>query len=492
MPELKTHGKGLTISSSKTVDTDQTSGAMSREERWQKGKLLSTQIPWVSHAHLEHSRGSQDAIRLIQENDKGRLSFLLPIKYGRMAVSPLGFLRGSAITMAADLSRTPVSGIKAMLCGDAHLFNFGIFASPERRLIFDVNDFDECYVGPWEWDVKRLAVSAVLAGKQNGLETRDNRKLAKRVAKKYRKAITMFASMPTLDVWYHTIIAKDFVNSFSPSRKELEIMKRTLSKARTRTEEQTLQNLTEVRNGQRKFVDSAPLTLRIEDLLKSDLLTETEKVTVSKSDPEKAWLEYCRSLSSDKRQLLDRYHFVDDALRVVGVGSVGTRCFISLLEANSPDDAIILQQKEAGPSVLERYLPAGEFGYHAERVVMGQRLMQSASDIFLGWSHSPDTVDREYYWRQLKDLKGSIEISLLNKEGLENYLEFCSICLALGHARSGDPVEIAGYLDGGSLFDEAVADFSVAYAKWTEDNYREFLDEIKEGSIDALMPQDSQ
>jgi len=488
--ELKTREKDLTSFSSKAIVPDRTITFATREERWQKGKFLSAEIPWFSHACWEPPKGSQDPIRLIQENDEGKLSFLLPIKYGRMAVSPFAFLRGSAVTMASDLSSTSVSGIQTMLCGDAHLFNFGIFASPERRLIFDVNDFDECYVGPWEWDLKRLTVSAVLAGKQNGLEKGYTRKLAKRVAKRYRKSITAFAKMATLDVWYYTVVAKDFVNSFSASKKELKIMKRTLNKARTRTEEQTLQNLTETKNGRRRFVDAAPLTIRLDDLLKSDLLSEADKASVSRSDPQKAWLDYSASLSADKRKLLGRYHIVDTALRVVGVGSVGARCFISLLEANSPEDAVILQQKEAGPSVLERYLPAASFGNHAERVVMGQRLMQSVSDIFLGWSNSPDTAVPQYYWRQLKDLKGSIEVSLLNKEGLENYLEFCSICLALAHARSGDPVEIAGYLDGGSPFDEAVADFSVAYAKWTEQNYQRFLDDIKEGRIVALEPQD--
>ncbi len=400
-----------------------------------------------------------------------------------MATSSFAFLRGSAVVMAADLSNTPVSGIKTMLCGDAHLSNFGIFASPERKLIFNINDFDECYPGPWEWDLKRLAVSAVLAGKANGLKAEDNRKLAVRVAKKYRKSITSFAAMPTLDVWYYTFDAENLVNTFSASKKELNIMKKNLNKARTSTEEQTLENLTVTVNGQRQFINSPPLTIRTNDLLKSDLLIDEEKFKVSQNDLEKAWLEYVSSVPEERRKLLGRYHLVDTALRVAGVGSVGTRCYISLLEANSAEDALILQQKEACPSVLERYLPQEEFANHADRVVSGQRLMQSASDIFLGWSHSPIFADREYYWRQLKDKKGSIEVSLLDEDGLAKYLAACCNCLAHAHARSGDAVEIAGYLDEGSPFDEAIADFSVAYAEQTEGDYQELLNAISDGRI---------
>ncbi len=457
---------------------EQLIGTLSRDERWQKGKTLIKEIPWKSHAHWKRAKGSQNPICQIQENDKGRLPFLLPIKYGRMAVSSFAFFRGSAVVMAADLSKTPVSGITTMLCGDAHLSNFGIYASPERKLIFQINDFDECYPGPWEWDLKRLAVSAVLAGKANGLKTDVTRKLAERVAKKYRKSITTYAAMPTLDVWYSTFDAENLVKTFSTSKK---IMKKTVDKARTSTREQTLEKLTETVNGKRQFINSPPLTYRATELLKSNLFTEDQKSKVSRNDVEKAWLDYVSNVAADRRKLLGRYHVVDVALRVIGVGSVGTRCFIGLFEANSADDAIILQQKEAGPSVLERYLPPTEFANHAERVVLGQRLMQSASDIFLGWSHAA----RAYYWRQLKDMKGSIDVASLDEDGLGDYLAACSTCLALAHARSGDGVEIAGYLDGGSPFDEAIADFSVAYAEQAEGDYQELLEAIKDGRIVA-------
>jgi len=474
--------------SSNIPSLEKTNKVTSCKERWQKGKELIREIPWESHAYWERPKSSQDTFELIKQNDMGKLSFLLAVKYGRMATSPFAFLRGSAAVMAADLSSTPVSGIETMLCGDAHLSNFGIFGSPEGKVIFDVNDFDESYPGPWEWDLKRLAVSAVLAGKQNGLKAEVNSKLAKRVARKYRNAITSFAKMQTLDVWDYTTAAKGFVNTFSASKKELKIMKKTLQKARTTTEEQTIKNLTNIKNGQRRFVDAKPLSIRLEDLPNSNFFSDSEKTEVLKNNPENAWHEYVNSLAQDKRTLLDRYHFVDSAFRVVGVGSVGTRCFISLLEANSQDDEIVLQQKEARASVLEPYLSPGKFTNHAERVVVGQRLLQSSSDIFLGWSHGAVSPEPEYYWRRLKDMKGSIEVSLLNREGLEDYLEACSVCLAHAHARSGDPIEIAGYLDEGSPFDDAIADFSVAYAKTTESDYKELLNGIKTGKINAENP----
>jgi uncharacterized protein (DUF2252 family) len=299
-----------------------------------------------------------------------------------MAASAFAYLRGSAAVMAADLTSTPVTGIKTMLCGDAHLYNFGVFASPERKLIFDINDFDECYPGPWEWDLKRLATSAVIAGKENGFKPEDNRELAKYVAKKYRKAITTFASMLTLDVWYSFVDAEKLLKAFHNSKKESKILKKTIKKAHTRTEEQSLEKYTEIVDCQRQFINNPPLMVRLTDVPESNVLSE--KVQVLRNDLERAWLEYVGSVEINRRELLSRYHIVDAALRVVGVGSVGTRCFVALLEADSIDDEIVLQQKEAEPSVLEPYLPQQEFANHADRVVTGQRLMQSASDTFLG------------------------------------------------------------------------------------------------------------
>jgi uncharacterized protein (DUF2252 family) len=370
-----------------------------------------------------------------------------------------------------------------MLCGDAHLSNFGIFASPERKLIFDVNDFDECYPGPWEWDLKRLATSAVIAGKDNGFKPEDNRELAKHVAKKYRKAITMFAGMLTLDLWYYYVDAENVLKAFRNSKKESKIFKKAIKKALSRIEEQSLEKFTEIVDGQRRFVNNPPLMVRLTEVPESDAVAND--VQLVRYDLEKAWLEYVTSVEIDRRALLSRYHIVDAALRVVGVGSVGTRCFTALLEANSIDDEIVLQQKEADASVLEPYLPKQEFANHADRVVTGQRLMQSASDIFLGSSRGFASSGRNYYWRQLRDMKGSIDVSLLDTKGLKDYLACCSYCLALAHARSGDVAGISGYLDDGKPFDEAIANFSVSYAEQTEHDYHALLDAIKAGSIIA-------
>jgi uncharacterized protein (DUF2252 family) len=385
--------------------------------------------------------------------------------------------------MVADFTNTPITGIKTMLSGDAHLSNFGIFASPERKLIFGIIDFDECYPGPWEWDLKRLAVSAVVAGRVNGFKPEDNRELAKHVAKKYRKAITTFAGMETLDLWYYYVDAEKLLKAFCNSKKELKILKKAIKKARGRTEEQSLERFTEIVDGQRRFVNNPPLLVRLTDVPESNAVAND--IQVVRNDLEKAWLEYVSSVEIDRRALLSRYHMVDAALRVVGVGSVGTRCFVALLEANSIDDEIVLQQKEADASVLEPYLPQQEFANHADRVVIGQRLMQSASDIFLGRSRGFASSGHEYYWRQLRDMKGSIDASLLDVKGLKDYLARCSYCLALAHARSGDVAAISGYLDNGKPFDEAIANFSVSYAEQTEHDYHALLDAIKAGRIIA-------
>jgi uncharacterized protein (DUF2252 family) len=400
-----------------------------------------------------------------------------------MAASAFAFLKGSAAVMAADLTSTPVTGIRTMLSGDAHLSNFGIFASPERKLIFDVNDFDECYPGPWEWDLKRLAASAVVAGQDRGFKLEDCHELAKYVAKKYRKAITKFAGMLTLDLWYCYVDAERLLKAFSNSKKESKILKKVVKKARASTEEQSLEKFTEILEGQRRFVNNPPLMVRLTDVLESNAVAE--KVEVVRNDLEKAWLEYVSSVEISRRELLSRYHIIDVALRVVGVGSVGTRCFVALLEANSIDDEIVLQQKEAETSVLEPYLPQLEFANHADRVVIGQQLMQSASDAFLGWSRGFASSGRDYYWRQLRDMKGSVDVSLLGLKGFKDYLACCSYCLALGHARSGDVVGISGYLDNGKPFDEAIANFSVSYAKQTKQDYRTLVDAIKTGRIMA-------
>jgi uncharacterized protein (DUF2252 family) len=382
--------------------------------------------------------------------------------------------------MAADLATTPVSGIDVVLCGDAHLSNFGVFATPERKLVFDLNDFDEVYPGPWEWDLKRLAASAVIAGRDNGFKEKDNRKLARLVAKVYREAMNRFAKESVLDVWYYHVEAEQVLELFDTySKKGAKSTKRMLKKARTKTREATLEKLTEIVAGRRKIINDPPLLVRL-----SDLLPEEHKAQIPEEHIEEAWSEYLESLPAERRVLLSKFNIADGALRVGGVGSVGTRCTILLLEGRAEKDAIILQQKEAGPSVLEAYLPDRVYTSHAERVVIGQRLMQAASDIFLGW-HQSKLSDQQYYWRQLKDMKGSVDVATLDESGLGTYLAVCSLSLARAHARTGDPAAIAGYLGKSKAFDKAIGKFAEAYADQAEKDYQALVEAVDSGRIIA-------
>lgn len=450
------------------------------EERRKMGKARRQEVPFDSHAAWIPAANRPDPINLLQAQDEGRIQHLLPIKYGRMVASPFAFLRGSAAVMAADLSQTPVSGIDVVLCGDAHLSNFGVFATPERKLVFDLNDFDEAYPGPWEWDLKRLAASAVVAGRGNGFNDKDNRKLARLVARVYREAMNLFAKAPVLDVWYYHIEAEKILSVFERySKKGAKSTKKVLKKARTKTRERTLEKLTEVVNGRRQIINDPPLLVRL-----SDIFTDEQKAQIPETLFIDSWTDYVSSLPEERRLLLSRFHVSDAALRVGGVGSVGTRCTIALLEGGAERDAIILQQKEAGPSVLEAYLQKKDYSSNAQRVVIAQRLMQATSDIFLGWHQSPLT-DVQYYWRQLKDMKGSVDVAVLDEEGLGSYLAVCSWCLARAHARTSDSAAIAGYLGKSSTFDKAIGKFALAYADQTERDHQTLVAAIKTGRLQA-------
>lgn len=453
----------------------------SREERRAVGKERRKQTPRNSHGAWAPARDRPDPISILQAQDEGRLQHLLPIKYGRMVASPFGFLRGSAAVMAADLAGTPTSGIEGLLCGDAHLSNFGLFATPERILVFDLNDFDEAYFGPWEWDVKRLAASAVVAGRMNGLSDKDAREAAVLVAKAYRGTVESFSRLPSLDTWYFQINVDDILSMIEThNAKKVGKARREVEKARGRTQEATLEKITEVVDGRRRFINNPPLLVRFEDLLDEEqkgLLIRHHVVT-------RAWSEYLDSLPEERRLLLERFRIVDAALRVGGVGSVGTRCGILLLEGDEQGDAIILQFKEAGPSVLEPYVPTREYLSPAHRVVVFQRLLQAASDMFLGW-HEGALYRRHFYWRQLKDMKGSVRVENLHRKGLDAYVQICSLCLARAHARTGDPAAIAGYLGKSDSFDRAVGDFAVAYADQTERDHRALVQAVKSGKIEA-------
>ncbi|MCQ1535544.1 DUF2252 domain-containing protein [Methanosarcina sp. KYL-1] len=451
-----------------------------RSERRERGKALRKEVSRSSHGTWVPAPDRPDPISLLRDQDRGRLEHLLPIKYGRMLESPFSFLRGSATVMAADLASTPVTGLQVQLCGDAHLLNFGVFATPERKLVFDINDFDETYAGPWEWDLKRLAASAVVAGRENEFGEDVNRKLAETVTSSYRDAMLRLSLAPTLDVWYFNVDVDRVLEAFERSSgKARKGARKMVRKARTHTHEQTLEMLTELVDGRRRILNDPPLLVRL-----SELLTEEQKAQLTEQDIEKMWLEYLSSLPEERRLLLSRFRVSGVALRVGGIGSVGTLCLIVLLEGGAKDDALILQLKEAGPSVLEPYVKKRDYGNHARRVVLGQRLMQAASDIFLGW-HKGLLTGIQFYWRQLKDMKGSMDVAALDEAGLETYLKVCSVCLARAHARTGDASAISGYIGKGDAFARAIADFAVAYADQTERDYQTLVEAVESGKIAA-------
>ena len=456
-------------------------------ERLTMGKSLRQKASRSSHGEWQPAADRSNPLDLLQAQDEGRLRRLLPIKYGRMLASPFALLRGSAVVMAADLAHTPDSGLQVILCGDAHLSNFGLFASPERRLVYDLNDFDEAFPGPWEWDVKRLAASAAVAGRDNGFNDKTNRSLAQEVVRAYRRTMTRFAEMDTLDVWYFYVDADALQDVFADSttKKGRKRAQKLIDKARSKTQAQTLAKLTYIDdNGRRRIRREPPLLIpfRAENL--AQFVADEDLAVISETAVEGAWQQYLQSLDDEKRYLLSRYKIVDGALRIGGVGSVGTRCIIVLLQGGADDDGLILQLKEAGPSALEAYLPSRTYSHYGQRVVVGQQLMQTTNDIFLGW-HTSEISDSDYYWRQLKDMKGSVNVAKLDEDGLNTYIELCAVCVARAQARTGDASAIAGYLGKGKSFDRAVADFAMAYADQTERDYQLLVEAVDSGQVVA-------
>jgi uncharacterized protein (DUF2252 family) len=451
----------------------------------ERGKALRKQAPRSSHGAWTPAADRADPIALLQAQDAGRLQHLVPIKYGRMLESPFAFLRGSAAVMAADLASTPATGLEVVLCGDAHLANFGAFATPERRLVFDINDFDEAYPGPWEWDLKRLAASAVVAGRENGFGEGVCRDLAVTVAGVYRGSMERFTQMHALEVWYSHVDADAVVALFeaASSKSGQKGAKKMVRKARSRTHQQTIEDLTDVQDGRRRIVSDPPLLVPAREMVQ-DIEVTSEMRQLTEEAIESAWAQYLDSLPDERRYLLGRFRIVDAALRVGGVGSVGTRCQIVLLEGESADDTLLLQLKEAGPSVLEPYLPQRKYEPYAARVVIGQRLMQAASDMFLGW-HSSALSGRDYYWRQLKDMKGSLDVAALDKAGFETYVSLCGLCLARAHARTGDERAICGYMGRSDSLPEAIGDFAVAYADQTERDHQALRQAVQSGRLVA-------
>jgi uncharacterized protein (DUF2252 family) len=437
------------------------------KERMAEGRSRRKKAPRSAHGRWEPAANRADSIALLEESSRHRLQHLIPIRYGRMLASPFTYLRGSPIVMAHDLALTPVSGIRVQACGDAHLMNFGLYASPERHLLFDLNDFDETLPGPWEWDVKRLAASCVVAGRVHDMSNRECAEAARGCARSYRVHMREYCRMRLLDVWYSRVDAEAAVKVFrGDGRKDVS---RSFEKSRRSTSLQALSKLADLSNGQLLIVENLPLVQRVND----EHLSESLR---------RFFRSYYGSLQEDRRALLERYRLVDFALKVVGVGSVGTRCFIVLLDGSHSDDPLFLQIKEAQASILEPYLERSPHHNHGRRVVHGQRLMQSASDIFLGWASDGGY---DYYVRQLRDMKGTANVEHMSGDEFIDYAVLCGWVLARAHARSGDAPVIAGYLGKADAFDAAIGKFATAYADQTERDFENFEKAVRSGRLHA-------
>ncbi|MEV1053450.1 DUF2252 domain-containing protein [Streptomyces sp. NPDC049887] len=438
------------------------------EER-ERGRAVRKEVPRSSHGRWIPAADRPDPISVLEDQAKSREPDLVPVRYGRMAVSPFTYLRGAPAVMAADLAVQRSTGLRVQLCGDAHLLNFGVFASPERTLLFDLNDFDETLPGPFEWDVKRLVASVAVAARDNGQPDAGARRAARAAAESYRLSMRHLAGLGELDVWYERIAAEDLV----PLVRDLERARLAarLAKARRRTSLQALEKLTEVVGGRRRIVQDPPLLEAVAGL--------------DAASVRKILSDYRSTLPEDRRVLLDRYRFVEAARKVVGVGSVGTRCFVALMTGRDTEDPLFLQIKEAQRSVLEPHLPKSAYRHQGQRVVAGQRLLQAASDIFLGWVSGPG--GRHFYWRQLRDMKGSADVATMSPTLLRDYAALCGRALARAHARSGERIAIAAYLGASDTFDRAMGDFAVAYADRTFEDHRALVAAIGSGSVEAAQ-----
>ena len=445
-------------------------------DRTDIGTLVRKVLPRQALGEWEAAEDRPDPVAQLLGQATNRLPHLVPIRHGRMSASAFAHFRGSAIVMASDLASQADTGLTVQLCGDAHLANFGMFASPERTILFDLNDFDETHPGPFEWDVKRLAVSAVLSARSNGWGASIQQELAEQAASAYRVAIRNFAEMATLEVWYSRLDVSSLVSLAAslPSDKVLARVEKSIAGAKRRTNLQAQEKLTTVVDGKRQFAEDPPLLVRVTpehaDLLAGDAMTQ-----------------YRESLVSDRAALLDQFRVVDVARKVVGVGSVGTRCYVILLEGVDGQDPLMLQFKEATASVLEPYTAPSEYGHHGARVVAGQRLMQAATDIFIGWTSPTDgSTVHDSYVRQLRDMKFSPDLSALEPPGLTILLQAAGWTLARAHARSGDRLAIGAYLGRSARFEQAIAAWSMAYADQVEDDHAHLVQSIRMAKIQAI------
>jgi uncharacterized protein (DUF2252 family) len=453
-------------------------------ERVVRGKAARAEVPRDSHAAFDPPPDRPDPIGLLAEQAESRVPELVPVRWGRMMVSPFTFFRGAALPMASDLALTPVSGLAVQACGDAHLSNFGVFGSAERRLMFDVNDFDETTPGPWEWDVKRLAASLEVAARGNGFTGKERRGIVSASVARYREAMRSFAGMSDLDVWYAHVdmdeLRAQFAARLQPRQRK--VVDQGLAKARTRDSMQEVAKLTRLVDGRLRIISDPPLLVPIDELMAG-----TERAALEEQFGSLIG-KYRRTLETDRRYLLEQFTFADMARKVVGVGSVGTRCWIVLMLGRDQSDPLFLQVKEAEASVLCRFVGASKYANQGQRVVAGQRLMQASSDIFLGWQRVEAGLDgksRDFYVRQLRDWKFSVDIENILPAGLRLYGELCGWTLARAHARSGDRIAIAAYLGGGDIFDRAIVQFAAAYADQNERDHQALLDAISAGRITA-------
>ncbi len=458
--------------------------SMTPAERWAAGKALRTQTPRSSHADWQPAKDRADPVAQLQEQAQNRVPELVPIRYGRMLRSPFAFYRGAAAVMAADLAPTLVSGLRAQLCGDAHLSNFGGFASPEREMLFDINDFDETLPGPWEWDLKRLAASLHIAGQDRLFDHIHCREAVVWGVRSYREAMQGFAKMSNLAVWYARLEADQivgFAQEVGATTKRLKTLEKNIAKARGKDSERAVGKLTEMVDGQLRFISAPPLIVPVEELFSKTQLRSFETRMSALLDG------YRASLSDERHRLIDTYSFHGIARKVVGVGSVGTRAWVVLMVGRDEQDPLVLQCKEAQASVLEPYAGASQYANSGQRVVEGQRLMQAASDIFLGWLPAVGIDDRprDFYVRQLWDGKLSVDIEAMDHEQLRNYARLCGWTLARAHARSGDRIAIAGYMGKSGVLDESIADFAAAYAKQNLLDHQALADAIADGRVQA-------
>ncbi|MGR8941069.1 MAG: DUF2252 domain-containing protein [Gammaproteobacteria bacterium] len=464
----KKDGAPIKIAEPLTVDR------RSRADRKDEGKAMRLAVPLASHAEWQAPPDRRDPIELLIESSVGRVPELLPIRYGRMMQSPFTFYRGAAVIMAADLAGLPCTGIRVQACGDCHLLNFGTFGTPERRLIFAINDFDETLPAPWEWDIKRLAASFVVAGRHNGFSAGEARDSAQACARSYREHMREFSKMRALDLWYFSIDAEALNETIEDETARARGRKR-IAKARDRDVlDEDFPELVTFEGGVHRIRDNPPLIYH----------TQGEEEAVARARVLEAFERYRATLAEDRRLLLDRYEFKDLAMKVVGVGSVGTRCAIMLLMGGA-EDPLFLQVKEARASVLEPYAGQSLYPNHGQRVAMGQRLMQSATDIFLGWVESE--LGNHFYVRQLRDMKIKPFVELYGPSLMNQYAEACGMALARAHARSGDAAKIAGYLGKKEDFDMALADFSEAYADQNELDYQALVQAVQQGRLEVYL-----